>query len=417
MGLTSTSFLTATAAVAGVGLLCVVLLWPLAAGRKIRHVVGRFLMIAVSELLVIGAFLVYINGYFGFYSSWAELFGSGKTHIVGIARVRAPDAALLTITNEEVGPLVPGARFKAPRGPAMAAGSGGSGLYAGVGGRADELAQTGELLQVSVNGERTGIAVTGAYVYLPPQYFQPAYAHAKFPAILALSGYPGSSWSIIRRLKLPSTEALMVSKGKIRPSVLVMMNSSVAMPRDFECTNVPAGPQVETFFAEDVPLAIERAFRVQSGPDGWAALGYSTGGFCAVKIAMMYPHQFSLAVSLAGYYQALQDHTTGNLYGSSKGYREENSPDWRLRDLPAPPISVLVASSVEGENTYRGTLHFVSLVKPPMRVYTLYLPQGGHNFRTWGRELPQSLEWLDQRMTPALPPATPTGQSSSSAGG
>jgi enterochelin esterase-like enzyme len=416
VGLTSTSFLIGTTAVAAVGLVCVVLLWPLAARRKIRHFVGRFLMIAVSELLVIGAFLVYINGYFGFYSSWAELFGSGKTHIVGIARVRSPDAALLTITNEEVGPLVPGARFKAPRRPAMAAG--GNNLYAGVGGRAAELAQTGELLQVSINGEHTGIAVTGAYVYLPPQYFQPAYAHAKFPAILALSGYPGSSWSVIRRLKLPSTQALMVAKKEIRPSVLVMMNSSVAMPRDFECTNIPAGPQVETFFAEDVPLAIEHSFRVQAGVGGWAALGYSTGGFCAVKIAMMYPHQFSLAVSLAGYYQALQDRTTGNLYGSSKGYRDENSPDWRLRALPAPPISVLVASSVEGENTYGGTLHFVSLVRPPMRVYTLYLPQGGHNFRTWGRELPQSLEWLNQRMTPALAPSpAPSGSTSPSSAG
>jgi hypothetical protein len=52
-------------------------------------------------------------------------------------------------------------------------------------------------------------------------------------------------------------------------------------------------------------------------------------------------------------------------------------------------------------------LHFVTLVKPPMQVYTLYLAQGGHNFGTWGRELPQSLMWLNARLTPALPSPAP----------
>jgi S-formylglutathione hydrolase FrmB len=31
--------------------------------------------------------------------------------------------------------------------------------------------------------------------------------------------------------------------------------------------------------------------------------------------------------------------------------------------------------------------------------------QGGHNYRTWVRQLPQSLEWLNQRLTPAVAPA------------
>jgi enterochelin esterase-like enzyme len=401
MGLTSGAFTILMFVVAGAGLGFVVVCWPLAASDRIGDVAARLVMVTASQLLVIAAFLVYLNGYFGFYESWSQLLGSGSARIVGVARASSPNAPLLTITG--VGPApVPGRpdpRFRAEQ--TMAAGHYAA-APAGAGGSGQTtLGQTGELLEVSINGRHTGIAVSGDYVYLPPQYFQAAYAHARFPVLLALTGYPGASWSIVRRLGLPSAQETLLSQGKVQPVIDVMMNSSVAMPRDTECANIPAGPQVETFFAEDVPAAIEHAFRAQASD--WATIGYSTGGFCAVKLAMMNPRQFPLAVSLAGYYQAVQDGTTGDLYGGSIGYRDENSPDWRLRDLPAPPISVLVASSVFGETTYRGTLHFVKLVRPPMQVYTLYLPQGGHNFHTWRRELLPALPWLSQRQQPARP--------------
>jgi len=42
-----------------------------------------------------------------------------------------------------------------------------------------------------------------------------------------------------------------------------------------------------------------------------------------------------------------------------------------------------------------------------MHGYSLFLQQGGHNYGTWVRQLPQSLEWLNQRLTPVVPPAQP----------
>jgi enterochelin esterase-like enzyme len=403
MGLTSGSFGTLMFIVAAAGIALVVVFWPLAARPKPLAMLARVGMVAVSQLLVITAFLVYLNSYFGFYASWSQLLGSGTTPLVKVVRATGETASLLTITGAEPAP-VPGVPVpKTTTHIPVAEGHDLAGLIGRGGTTQAGLEQTGELLEVNINGQHSGIAVVKDFIYLPPQYFQPAYARARFPVLLALAGYPGSSWSIVSRLKLPAEQEALVRAGKAKPAVIVMMNPSVAMPRDTECTNVPGGPQVETFFSEDVPEAIEHTFRVQSGPGGWAALGYSTGGFCAVKLAMLNPRVFTLAVSLAGYYQALQDRTTGDLYGDSKGYQDENSPDWRLQHLPAPPVSVLVASSRIGELTYGGTLHFVTLVKPPMQVFTLYLAQGGHNFGTWGRELPQSLAWLSMRLSPAVP--------------
>ncbi len=311
---------------------------------------------------------------------------------------------------QPVAGLHPGAGIGSASGQVSKAGSpragaprrGGLGVTQG-GQARNAAAVNGEVLQVAINGQRSGIAVARDYLYLPPQYFQRAYAKARFPVVLALTGYPNEPWSIVKRLALPATAARLVAAKRIRPAIYLMMNVSPALPRDTECTNVPAGPQVLTFFSTDVPLAMEQTFRVQTGRSGWATLGYSTGGYCATKLAMMDPGQYSAAISMAGYYNAIQDQTTGDLYGGSTAYQNENDLFWRLSHLPAPPVSVLVTSSEVGERSLPGTLSFLRLIRPPMRGFSLIVPQGGHNYRTWNRELPQSLEWLTRRLTPAVP--------------
>ncbi len=154
----------------------------------------------------------------------------------------------MTVSASQPGPL-PGERLLADLQPAPdPAGSGQAGRAASA-----RPSVSGELLQVAMTGPRTGISVSGDYVYLPPQYFQKAYARARFPVILGLTGYPGSAESLVMRLNLPSESAAVAGARRMPPAVLVMMNASPAMPRDTECTDVPAGPQVQTFFARDVP--------------------------------------------------------------------------------------------------------------------------------------------------------------------
>ncbi|HEX5293982.1 MAG TPA: alpha/beta hydrolase-fold protein [Streptosporangiaceae bacterium] len=411
--MTSGAFEVLMTCVAIAGLAAVVWAWPRAGGHSGRHLAGRAGLLVGSQLLVVTAFLAGLNGYFGFIGSWSQLFGAGRQPIAASGPGRASagepasSAPSFRVTGVQPGPA-PHGRLLTARTPGPEAGAGrpartrpGSARPGNGGQRgAPGPAVTGRLVQVSMTGPRTGITVRGDYVYLPPQYFQPAYARARFPVVLALTGYPGSAWTLAARLGLPAEAAGLVAAGRLPPAVYVLMGSGPALPRDTECTNIPAGPQVETFFAQDVPRLIEQHFRVQAGASGWAALGYSTGGYCAAKLAMLNPYQFRSAVSVAGYYVALRDATTGNLYGGSLAYRHENDLDWRLRHLPAPPVSLLVTSSKVGEDTYPGTLAFLRLARPPMRVYSLILPEGGHNYGTWRRELPQCLAWLGPRITP-----------------
>jgi enterochelin esterase-like enzyme len=403
--------------VAAVGSVAVtVWLWPRLASQRISMVAARLGLIAGGQVLVIAAILSFVNGYFSFFDSWSALVGSGPPPPAASAGIVASSRPI-TITGTDLGPA-PGGGSALPEltngqpasKPPHTGAAPGTGIVPGADiGDLARARSVGEVLQVTVRGEHTGIASLANYIYLPPQYFQKAFARTRFPVVLALTGYPNDPWSIVKRLMVPATAARLVDQGKIGPAVYVMMNVSVALPRDTECTNAPGGPQAQTFLAEDVPLSVERTFRVESGRSGWAVIGYSTGGYCAAKLAMMYPSQFSAAVSMAGYYTAIKDSTTGNLYGGSPAYQNENNLDWRLTHLPPPPVSVLVTSSRVGEKDLPGTLAFLRLIRPPMQGYSLIVAQGGHNYRTWNRQLPQSLEWIDQRLTPALPSAPGAG--------
>ncbi len=387
MGLTSGTFGWLMIAAAAVSLAAVIMAWPHLSGSRLAGLPARLAALAASQAVVIAAFLVWLNSYFAFYASWAQLLGASPQRPAAV--VAAPHAVSrqppgVTIDRSGPGPVPrSGITLAAPSGAVTGAGA----------------SVAGELLQISLRGQRTGLSSGPGYVYLPPQYFQPAYARTRFPVVLALTGYPGEASGIVHRLGLPTLAARMTAQGRIRPAVYVMLSVSPLMPLDTECTDTPGGPQVESFYAEDVPAAIEQSFRVTASPTGWGVIGYSTGGYCAAKLAMMYPSRFSAAVSMAGYYDAEWGHALRYQWGGSGSYQNENNLYWRLAHLPAPPVSVLVTSSRVGELSLPGTTAFLRKIHPPMRGYSLIVPQGGHNFRTWARELPQSLEWLSQRLS------------------
>ena len=120
-------------------------------------------------------------------------------------------------------------------------------------------------------------------------------------------------------------------------------------------------------------------------------MGDSTGGYCALKLAITNPKDFSAAVSLSGYYSTHDDPTTGDLFGGSAPHKGRGELMWRLKHEPRPAIWTLVTSSRKGESNYRSTMAFIHAVRPPMQVSSIILPSGGHNFTTWNRELPTAL--------------------------
>ncbi|MCK7623075.1 esterase family protein [Streptomyces sp. RS10V-4] len=384
MGLTSRPLLYAMIVLA---LACVGVtawLWPRFAGRGPRAVLGRLGMIAGTQLAVVAVLGLAVNRSFQFYASWHELLGlydgapaaAGKWGGEGAAGPAGdPSKGLVQPSGPEGLDKVHGV----PKGPPE---------------------KNGRVETVRIVGKRTKV-VDPAYVYLPPQYFQPQYARQRFPVIVALSGYPGGIFLLGQHLRLPETAGRLIRGGTLQPTVIVMLRPTVAPPRDTQCVDVPGGPQAETFFAQDVPEALRSHYRVGRDPGAWGVLGYSSGGSCALQLAMRHPRTYTAAAALSPDYKVANDPTTGNLFGDGKDRgrrRAEHDLMWRLAHLPVPDVSVLIGTSRSGEKNYPAAKAFLAAVRPPMTADAIVLDHGSHNFATWRRELPAALQWMSRTL-------------------
>jgi enterochelin esterase-like enzyme len=347
--------------------------WPRFAGRGLRALAGRVAVLAVAQLLLLSTALASANSYFGFYTSWRAV-----ANVVSGSYAAAPPP-----------PLSQGGR-----GSTITV-HGRSGLAVPGG---EDPTQAGQVEDTTIQGQLTGLSAR-ALIYLPPQYFQPRYGKTLFPVVIVSSGYPGDVTKLVSLLRYPARLASAIQSGQDQPMVLVMMSPMIVPGRDTECTNVAnGGPRAQDFWAQDVPAAVQQTYRASRDAAGWGLVGDSTGGYCALKIAMMNSDRFSAAASLSGYYDALQDSTTGDLYGGDPVFRQQNDLLWRIKNLPSPPVSALLTTSRTGESNYGPTLDFIAHAKSPMRISTLIRAVGGHNFNTWNAEVPAALQWLSGRL-------------------
>jgi enterochelin esterase-like enzyme len=371
MGLTSRIFLALVIMLAVVFFAATVWLWPRLARRSVSAVFGRAGLLLATQVTVFASVGLVANNSFLFYGSWADLFGQKQDLGVVTDHAAGTQASKNIVQVGTERPDVPG------------------GSRPTIGGRIDKVVITGRKSKIE----------SSAYVYLPPEYFQPAFARRKFPAVVVLTGYPGVSENLLKGLQYPRTAHERVKAGRAQPMILVMLRPTVAPPRDTECVDIKDGPQTETFFAEDLPQAVSDVYRVGQLARNWGIMGNSTGGYCALKIGLHHPDRFAASAGLSAYYKAAEDPTTGDLFHGDQGARDRSDLMWSLDNLPQPDSSFLVTTSKHGEGNYRTTRQFIAKVKPPAQVSSIVLDSGGHNFNTWRREIPSALDWMSSRLS------------------
>ncbi|WP_051732284.1 alpha/beta hydrolase [Kitasatospora phosalacinea] len=385
MELTSRTLVYVLTSVAAAALLATLWLWPRLSRQRLLPVLGRLGLLTLTQAAVLSVLLLSVNDAYGFYSSWNDLLRPGGAPLA-LAAAKSPGAA------PENGQLV------------RPTDEGGLETVKDVlpEGTPEEV---GRVDSVRIAGPASGLS-DQVFVYLPPEYFNPRYVRERFPVLLALAGYPGPSLHLVEGLRLPQTAAALQHDGRMAPTVIVMARPTVAPPRNTECVNVPGGPQAETWFAEDVPAALRSAYRVSRSAGSWGVFGYSTGGSCALRLAMRHPDTYRNAAGMHADYTVPNDHwTDGDLFRGDQDAARQSDLNWRLKNLPAPRADLLLVST-RAEADFAATEQFLAAARqvaaahPELQVDSIFLSDGGHSFETWRRELPATLEWLSDHLDP-----------------
>src|SRR6266568_3726536 len=172
----------------------------------------------------------------------------------------------------------------------------------------------------------------------PWSAFRAHHARVHLPAGRVLRGQAGSPAAPVSARRLSATAAVQMAAGRLGPMIVVMLPSRSG--QDQGCLNVPGGAQAATFFAQDLPHAIGSVYRAASPfTRRWALLGDSSGGYCALQLALTSSGTFAAAALPPGTYTAPPG---SGEFGGNPQLRSQDNLAWLLRHRPMQPISVLL---------------------------------------------------------------------------
>lgn len=264
---------------------------------------------------------------------------------------------------------------------------------------------------LTIAGKRTGYQLP-AWVYVPDAYFDPAQPTRQFPAAMLFAGYPGSPQNWERQGHLVSVLDGLMAEHRIPPMIMIAASQNPTNG-DSECLDAVGGARADTYLTQDVPEAISEHLRVIADRSAWSLMGYSTGGYCAVDLALRHPRQFASAVSLDGYFQPAVDGTTGDLFKHHADVRRAYTPIQTIHDKRDAALRFYLLVG-DAEPTVKQAAHtFATAAHKPDDVTIVDIP-GGHNWGTWTAALPGALAWMSAGLpqpdggapTPSPPPAT-----------
>ena len=343
-----------------------------------KHLAFRLVAGGLAFVPAMAFGVLAVNKYYGYYPSWS--------------------AAVADFTNQGVTTpsQLPQTNLASGRGPDTLDGSS---AYL------KEAQQAGYTLRLRVTGPRSHLTRV-VYVYLPPQYFQPAYSKYRFPVIELLHGQPGEPQDWINVVGVTSTLDQLMARKLAQPAVLVMPDANGGEQISLQCLNQVHGPQDLTYLAQDLPGKIARMLRVQPpGPD-WGVAGYSEGGFCAANMALRFPGRYGFAGVLSGYFTPYGNRwghpvRTVSPFGPSRTLRDENTPLLALRRLRAGaalPAFWLGAGADDPEDVVNAERFWHELVLRQPQAPLNLTSGGGHDMITWRAEVPLMLRWMTRRL-------------------
>jgi S-formylglutathione hydrolase FrmB len=348
-------------------LVAVIIGWP-----RWRHPFARATSRGVAVLLmnglVIAICFLLLNNAYVFYTSWSDVFGSGKRESANQYGGPAHDALEKT-TSRGLGRLA---------GPVD---------YA--------LPDPGRRMQQYVVRDAASSADMQVLVYLPAGY-RPG-STRRYPVVVGLHGFPSVPQSFVH-LNFLRTADTLTREHRMPPTIFVIPQINFPNTLDTECVNGPPGtPQTDTWLAGELPDWVVRHFHVKTQRQDWATFGYSFGGWCAAELTMRHPGIFAAAVSLEGYFRP----EFGRIYVPLTGAAlRPYDLIWMAAHNP-PPVAVWVFASKQDKLSYPTSSRFIRSAKAPLSVNATIVPTGGHRSAVFEPYVARAFTWLARTLRTA----------------
>lgn len=378
MSLIGTPFLAFTVVVAIALTLGTFALWnrmrgpaPLRTGLRL----GLLLAAQAAAVLVV---LVSINDNYLLYDSWRDLTDGAST------ATTLETAAAAAAGGDGTPAGAPGALGLPPV-------PGRPGLRSGL--HPDFHPAGPDLLGAQLTGARSGLHGS-LYVWLPPEYDDPAHLGERFPVVELLPGQPGSPLAWFQVLQGQRTLQRLVSAGQARPMILVSAMSNTLGGSDAGCADLPGGPHTQTWLGVDVPALVRSEFRASADPADWSVMGFSAGGYCSTDLLVHFPGVFHSAVSLSGY----TDPEAPVVLSHPALARRENPRLVMLAARPQPDVDLLMAGSLEDGRTVPDARAMIAVLRPPAEGDLLTVDRGGHTVDVWVAMLPEAFRWISRHL-------------------
>ncbi|GAA4904409.1 alpha/beta hydrolase [Streptomyces coeruleoprunus] len=366
MSLTGTPFFVTAIVLAVIAVVLPFLLWSRLRGPAIVRGAIRLGMVGFAQITAMLVVFVAVNNANSLYSGWDDLLGR-EDHV---------DSAL------DLGPDGLGGRRIADL-PKVKQ------TFKPV----DDPAVGSRVVSTQLVGRVSGVKAD-VYVWLPPQYDDPAYRDKKFPVVELFSGFPGTPKSWFAGMHVSEQLEPLMREGKVAPFILVSPRTKLLGDQDPGCSNVTGRINTATWLSVDVRKMITDNFRAVETPDGWAAAGFSAGGHCAAKLTLAHPDRYRYAISMSGYNDPAAERSS--ITGKDPQLRHANNPMTILKEAKTPPRVTMLFTG-DGGDGYQQGVDLRAVAKPPTRIDVRRVI-GGHRTTTWSKDVPAVFTWLTAQL-------------------
>ena len=254
----------------------------------------------------------------------------------------------------------------------------------------------GTLAEVPIPGTTSGFPARNAWIYLPPAYLTTP--RAALPVVVMMAGAPGQPRDWIDGGQLATVmDAYAAEHAGLAPVIVVVDNlgASFANPA---CVDSPLG-NVLTYLRVDVPQWIKSNLQVDQDAEQWAVGGLSSGGTCALLLAVNAPDVYRSFVSISGEDRVTigdPTKTLNKLFGGSQTAFDAVDPLSVMKSTTFPDTAGFVVGGTDDTYLPQAKRVAAAGTAAGMTITYVELP-GGHEWRVWGAGFVLAVPWLAMR--------------------